>query len=194
MRSLLVVIPFILSAMATGQQPRLTCHTDVGVYATNGPKLFLNFIPKSTAITKANLPYRGVQAYDFQVGLTLNPDAPLRISSYGRTCGMKLSMSGVVSGSGHTVSCKIEGGFANRGGILMLGVQPLAIPFPGTPCTILVNPAVTLPFSDANGTSMFDLYAPGRIDGVFYLQALSAHSAFGYTSFRMSNGIKVDGG
>ncbi|MEE9127719.1 MAG: hypothetical protein V3U11_11320, partial [Planctomycetota bacterium] len=53
MRSILVVIPVILSAIATGQQPRLTCLSDVGVYAKNGSRLFLNFIPKSTAITKA---------------------------------------------------------------------------------------------------------------------------------------------
>ena len=132
-------------------------------------------------------------SYGFHVCLTVNPDTPLKIVSYGNTCGLKLSMSGVVDGCGHTVSCKVEGGFVMRGGILLLGLQPAGIPLPATPCSILVNPVLTLPFSDSNGTSTFVLNTPWRVDGVFYVQAVSAHSAFGYTSFRTSNGIMVDG-
>ena len=53
MRSVLVVIPFIFASIATAQQPRLTCLSDVGVFATSGSSTVVKFIPKSTAITKA---------------------------------------------------------------------------------------------------------------------------------------------
>lgn len=326
MRSILVALPVILSAVVTAQQPSLTCHTDVGVYIDNkwtGSQV-VKFLPKATAITKqttitatgskfglfatttvtpvisgrtatflfreraaadpsystkefagtatktvnqghswllkvpantagnvlvvevkfrsqygigvaqldignngsleinhdlwfggqrtlhktfnlgtkavdvrivtkANLPYRGVKDYDYEVGLTLNPDSPIKISSYGALCGLKMDTTSVVTGSGHTVTCLVRGGFVSRGAILMIGAQPASIPFPGTPCTVLVNPLLTLFETDYIGTTSFIFEVPGRIDAVAYLQAVSAHSAYGYTSLRMSNGIKVDG-
>lgn len=145
-------------------------------------------------VTWANMQGQyGQISHDFRVGLTLNPDTPIRSSTYGGMCGMKLSLSGQITAMGHNVTGKIEGGFPKHGAMLMLGVQPAQIPFPTTPCTILVNPVVAVVLADdGNGTSALAFEVPGRVDGVFYLQALSAYGAFGYTSFRMSNGVKID--
>ena len=145
-------------------------------------------------VTGSKLSTPGVTRYDFSVALTLNPDVPIRTSSYGPMCGMKLAMSGVVNPLGHTVSGTIWGGFAGHRNILIVGVQRTAIPFPGTPCTLLVNPAMTATFRILGGISVFELKTPGRIDGLIYVQAVSAQGGYGYTSIRMSNGIKVDGG
>lgn len=321
MRMISIVIPVILSAVATGQQPSLTCLTDVGVYVKNGPTI-VKFIPRGTHISKptklpaytsgvsatvtmtpaisgrtasfvfreqafkpggqgtpsggtatqvpnqphawllevpadaagnvlvvtmkqasnsrpfgivqlaqldigndnrlevnqdlskawvartfqlgtgavdirivahSSLSNRYVQSYDFEIGLTLNPDVPLKISNYGSMCGMKLSMSGVVNGTGHIVSGRIDGVYDKRIAMLMFGFQQTAIPFPGHPCTILVNPVTAFPFPEVNGTVLFGFNVPGRIDGVIYLQAVTAWSGFGRTSIRMSNGVKIDG-
>lgn len=326
MREILIGIPVILSAIVTGQQPSLTCLSDVGVYAKNGPRVFVKFIPQSTVITKTiervawttsvnnharvkvipaisgrtatfvfqestwvgspsgfsykagagtatktlqqphswllkvpanpagnvllvkmkstrtpwpdvvqrgqldigndkqleldqdlskapvertfNLGTKAVDirivthgdypsmhagGYAFEVGLTLNPDTPLKFKSYGPFCGMKLDMSSVLSGSGHSITASVQGGFYGQGSILLLGVKPMVMVLPGTPCLILVHGLITVRLPDTRGASTTTFPVPGRVDGLIYVQAVSAYAAFGLTSFRMSNGIQIDG-
>lgn len=319
MRNTLIAIPALLSTLVTAQQPSLVCHSDVGVFSTNG-NTTVKFLPKSTKITRSttieaysagiiqwarvtmtptfsgrtstftigelaytnaygaagtatqskdqphswllrvpanaagnvllvtmgrvdsrpvsgmpllaqldigndnnleidqdlskfsvrqtfNLGTRAVDirivtrallqnrntSYNFQIGLTLNPDPPLKISNYGPMCGMRLRMTSAISGSGHSISCVVEGGFVTRGAVLMLGLQPISVRVIGTPCNLLVNPIVFVPKADQGGTTTFAFEVPGRIDGLIYLQAICMHNIFGLASVRMTNGVKVDG-
>jgi hypothetical protein len=143
-------------------------------------------------VTGARLQNRN-SSYNFEVGLTLNPDAPLKISSYGPMCGLKLGVTSTVSGAGHSITCVVAGGFVSRGAGLWFGLQPAAIPLPGTFCSLLITPLLGIGKPDVGGTTTFVFDVPSRIDGLVHLQAMSTHSAFGLTSVRMSNGVKVDG-
>jgi hypothetical protein len=56
---------------------------------------------------------------DFRVALTLNPDTPVKVSSYGSMCGMKTTMSGTITAAGHRLTARIEGAFPKHGTMLL---------------------------------------------------------------------------
>ena len=111
----------------------------------------------------------GAQATYFS-GLTVRftPGSFCDISRHGAMCAGNLLGSDSASSGGHVVLLELEDAPATVPGVLVIGVQAVTIPIPGSSCLLYTNPVVAIPLiTDSRGDASQRLPLPigvGRFD------------------------------
>lgn len=103
---------------------------------------------------------------------------PAVITSYGAACGATASAMDTILGNGaHAIDFTVTVP-PNAPALLALGLAPLDVPLPGSPCRLLVDP-LDIWFAPANGMGVatFQLALPAWVQGRLHAQAATFDGA-----------------
>ena len=114
---------------------------------------------------------------------------PGQFEAFGSPCNATLSATDVIRSGRHDLSFHVRGGPSNTQAIFALGVNPLALPLPGGPCELLVDPILFLSTTtNLAGEATLSLGAPASLEGQLLHQALLLRFARG--TIEATNGLR----
>jgi V8-like Glu-specific endopeptidase len=114
---------------------------------------------------------------------------PRRILTYGMSCGSQLEGSDEVVRNGNRLGFRVRGAFANAPIALVIGARQIDTALPGSACTLLVDPALTIPLvADGAGRARYSITVPGSVSVGGVAQAFPS----GPAGFRASNGLLIE--
>jgi hypothetical protein len=113
---------------------------------------------------------------------------PVQQQSFGSDCGASLTVTDTTTTTQHSVDIVTTGAQANGLVVLVIGVRRTSIPFPGSPCTLVVEPATAvLLTADANGAAPLRVPLPGPLQTIpIDLQSIAIAAAV-----RASAGVEI---
>ena len=147
---------------------------------------------KITTSGLAQIGSQGRSGYMLELAVEfVEDDQGCTFTPYGPSCGPRLVGSDDVVGRLHSFTFEQSGAFPSSPGVLMLGLRAAQGRIPGTPCALLVDPIVVVPFSsDAMGHAVLKFGVLGPISGDIYAQGVSYMLLPGFR-LETSQGLKV---
>lgn len=129
---------------------------------------------------RATAPTGGQATYFSGLTVRFTPGSFCDIARHGEMCAGNLLGSDSASSGAHMVLLELEDAPATVPGVLVIGVQAVTIPIPGSSCLLYTNPVVAIPLiTDSRGDASRRLPLPigvGRFD--VFCQCVMATAAW----------------
>lgn len=131
----------------------------------------------------------GHAVYKTGISVVFTPGRYCEILDYGAACGAQLTGRDSISGNTRELSLLVNDGPVSAPGLLVIGTQQLALPIPGTSCSLHTDPLLLVPFAtDAYGRGEWKAQLPAS--AVFVLRAQHVQLLPG-PALGTSNGLDI---
>ncbi len=142
--------------------------------------------------TDAGASFRGKQLASYESGLIVivMPQPSCTYTSYGTSCGAKLSGSSISTPGGALIIHDVSAAPPASPGGVFLGAKKTALKIPGTACSLYTQPILFMPFFVSGTGKAHIVLGAGPVEPfTFYSQVI----VLGRTSFKLSasNGLEA---